>query len=748
MKKNHICRMAAMLLIAVMLLGFAGCDQNSGPAKSHIGGSDTLALTETEDTITLENARVQLVLNRNSGSIRTLANKESGLYLTKDAVDSIPVRLATATENIFKYDSFTYTVEKNDDKSKVLSLQWNFSGRPTVAATVTLEENADQISFRVKLLGNQQSDTIISVEYPIIEGIGSLKDKQTDCFLSPFITGYLFRNPVDNFNQDFYGITKKLGEYPSGWGYPMQFAAYYSEGLGGFYWQTTDGGDTVKSFTLTGDNNKLRLSIYHYLSDISDGDKVFDYDIVFANMTEGNWYEAADTYRDWALQQSWAADTGKLKDRTDVDKTLYEDTTLTIFGYRVTDDWDDYADIYDVLKGTVDGKFLNVAIYKNNTYMDRIKQYSDLLNIFEFSSLRTIASAETYCDYYSTAMMNAVGEKETFTIHYYECAAEQSWRDYALSREEGFITNYGVNGFYYDVDIAADHPKLCYDTSHSHGTRVNVLSDFLDQIQDARDLSDTNIPYTVGTEMITELLLPYVNYYQARANGGLLGWMEHDRVRTVIENGSAVQVPLFDYVYHEYGILRTDGYLTAESDIGDGFYYVAAYTALNGGIPELNYEYYPVADLPKTEDMNLQYLRFLDALGEVRTGYGKDFLVYGKMMPAPAVDAGTTVYDYSNLNYTQYTCLGMDYLAGKAELPNVVTAAWQNGDQNAVFLCNTSGESRTVTFTLEAGRDFGVDAGAVMQYSETGSVEICRIKDGVAKVTLTINPQEIIMLNF
>ena len=749
MRMKKIIRSAALLLSICLLFGCTNRPSDAGkkPALPAIPGSNTLALTQSEDAIVLENGKIRLVLNAASGSIRELANKETGLYLTKDAEDSLPVRIATATNTISKYDSFSFAVESDTAEVKAIRLEWKF-GEQVVQSVVSLGENDGQVAFRVGLQNNRQDATVVSVEYPILENIGSLYEPQTDYFLSPFVTGYLFRNPVENFNSDFYGITRQMGEYPSGWGYPMQFSAYYSQNLGGFYWQTTDGGDTVKSFTFTGDNGGLRLSVYHYLDDISDGDKSFDYQVLFANMTEGTWYEAANTYRDWAQQQSWAVQTGKLSQRTDVDKALYEDTTLTIFGYRVTDPWKDYADIYDVLKSTVEGKFLNIAIYKNNTYMDRIARYGDLLNIFEFSSLRTIDSAETYCDYYSTAMMDANGEKETFTIHYYECAAEESWRSYALSREEGFITNYGVDGFYYDVDIAADHPKLCYDISHSHGSKVNVLSHFVDQIKDARNLSNSGIPYTVGTEMITELLLPYVNYYQARANGGLLGWMEHDRVRPVIENGSAVQVPLFDYVYHEYGVLRTDGYLTAESDIGDGFYYVAAYTALGGGIPELNYEYYPISDLPATESMNMSYLRFLNELGKVRTGYGKDFLVYGRMMPAPEIDAGYSTYAYHNLNYTPYTCRGLDTLSGEAVLPNVVCTAYQNGEGSAMFLCNTSGETRTVSFTLYAGRDFSVDSGNVTRYDAAGGKTVGKIKNGVAEIRVTLEPQQIIMLNF
>lgn len=747
MKHTRITRFFALLLSLALLVSFPACGEKVKEPYENIGGSKTLSLEQTQDAIILENGLVRLVLNRDTGSIRELANKQSGLYLTKNARESIPVRLVTPSSTTTNYESFSYTLQDGSGEKQV-QLSWDFGERGQVQAVASLAEDSQRIIFRIKLLGTKLSAPVVAVEYPIMEGITTLKDKASDRFLSPFVTGYLFSNPVDNFNDEFYGISRAMGEYPSGWGYPMQFSAYYSQDQGGFYWQTTDDGDTVKSFTLTGDDGKLRLGIYHYLNELSDGDKDFDYDIVFENMIQGNWYEAANRYRDWAQQQSWATRTGLLKDRTDVDKTLYEDTTLTIFGYRVTDNWEDYADIYDLLKGTVDGKFLNIAIYKNNTYMDKIAQYEDLLNIFEFSSLRLMSTAEDHCDYYSTAMLSASGEKETFTIHYYECAAEPVWRQYALSREQGFITNYGVDGFYYDVDIAADHPKLCYDLTHTHGTRVNVLQDFYDQILEARALSETQIPYTTGTEMITEQLLPYVNYYQARANGGLLGWMEHDRVRVLIENGSALQLPLFDYVYHENGILRTDGYLSAESSFGDGFYYAAAYTALNGGIPELNYEYYPVPDLPKTEDMNLSYLSFLNALGQARTGYGKDFLVYGKMMPAPQVQIGTTEYEFHTLNYTPYTCVGMDTLSGKAELPDAVVTAWQNGEENALFLCNTSREPVTLTFTLEAGRDFGIEEGAVTQYTPDGSVQIASIRKGAAKITVTLAPQQLAMLNF
>lgn len=734
-------RLIYFLLMIAMLLSLLACaNENGNQNESNSPGA--LRLVEQDDTLVLENEKIRLVLNKSTGGIQELLNKEEKLYLTRDSADALPVRLVTATQTISDWSGFRYQILTNSDEEKKLLLHWDFPQGRAVESLVTLEAGSDTLRFHPSLKGNQQEDTVVAVEYPIIEKITSLGEPEKDRFLSPFVTGYLFHDPVTNFNRDFYGITREMGEYPSGWGYPMQFSAYYSENGGGFYWQTDDGGNTVKSFTMTGDDGNLRLSVYHYLDDIATGDTEFSYDVCFANLTQGTWYEAANRYRQWASQQSWATQTGKLSQRTDVDKTLYEDTTLALFGLRVAEDWADYTDIYDVLKSTIDGNFLNVAIYRNDRYLDKQKEYGDSLHCFEFSSLRLTDTAEDYCDYYSTAMSNARGEKETFTIHYYECAAEPAWREYALSRERGFIVNYDVDGFYYDVDIAADHPKLCYDTTHTHGTRVNVIDDFIDQIQEARFLASDGKIYSVGTEMIFEQLLPYVNYYQARSAGGVMSWMENDRIRALMENGSAQLVPLFDYVYHEYGIVRIDGYLTAEESLGEGFYHSAAYTALNGGICELNYEYYPMEDLPATESMDLERLDFLNALGKLRTGEGKNFLVYGKMLPAPETGCQTTVYPFKNLNYTPYSCVGKEALEGEVEVKNVVTSAFEYEGEVALFLCNVTQQTEELNFTVYAGRDYGVEEGVLC----LGTEEIAQVKDGTAKVKITLAPHEIAML--
>ena len=47
---------------------------------------------------------------------------------------------------------------------------------------------------------------------------------------------------------------------------------------------------------------------------------------------------------------------------------------------------------------------------------------------------------------------------------------------------------------------------------------------------------------------------------------------------------------IFEYIYFEYGAVRVDGYIFPEKVVGDAYYHIVAFTGLNGGIVEYNYE--------------------------------------------------------------------------------------------------------------------------------------------------------------
>ena len=374
-----------------------------------IEGKSTLSLSMTDDII-LENEKVRIIMEKD-GSIKEYANKESNLYLAKDVTNNIPIRINKQKDGYQEYSSYSFEVIENSSSSKKVSFTYHFN--PVIVKTfITLNKNSDEVIFNLELEGNVKNDTVLDIEYPIIDGIKTLKEKETDYFGAPYATGYLFNNPVDAFNgEGGMGIGKNLGLYPSGWYYTMQFSTYYSKGIGGFYWQTKDPGDTIKSFSFMGMDDTLKLSIYHYLDDIKDGNTKFDYDIIIANMNEGNWYEAANKYREWAKDQSWVKDR-KLTERDDYDKTLYEHTSLVNFGYRANEaSWSDMLSIYDQIASRIDNSIFNVSIYNNKKYVDIVKEYGHQFVCFEFHSISNIK------EYESNAMVNAQGQTQIFNLN-------------------------------------------------------------------------------------------------------------------------------------------------------------------------------------------------------------------------------------------------------------------------------------------------------------------------------------------
>ena len=658
-----------------------------------------------------------------------------------------------------------------------------------IIAHSRLGKGSDTVCFDVAIEGNVADEYIISVEYPVFNGIKELCEGGNDQFISPVATGFLFDDPAKNFNgtsYSFTGIDKSLGMYPSGWEYPMQFMAYITKNVGGFYIGTTDGGCTVKSFTFTGvGNNTLRAGVHHFLDDLAEENVTFDYEIQVANLTEGYWQEAGDRYFEFAKDQEWMQK-GKLEDREDINTGLFEDTVLVNFGIAgnrtdtpgnsITEHAKEQRErLYKLYTETLDGNIFNIYLnyWQRNhvsnefnstwdTYFpgsvdedfrNQILENGDQMLLFEFNTLYNAnyqLGSDTNKLWRSRAIQQLRGGKSIFTWTsatdhregWFICPSVEEWKEFCIAKDTEILKTYGANGLYHDVGTAAVAPQQCYDTSHAHGTRVNIIPEYIEIERLSKELASDYGQYSVGQELIYEQLLPYVDYFQARANGGLLSWMENDRFRDVLEAGDAVKIPLFDYVYHAYGGLRVDGFMMPYEELGDGYYYAMAFTVLNGGLPEYNYEFSNLADV--IDKVHMPYLEFINELGAARTTYGKEFLVYGTMKKAPTVDTGTVSYEYLNSNVV----LKNDTLRGIATFDRVITSAFEHDDKIGVFLMNISEEDLNTKFILEAGRFYGIETGKVKCYDTTTGTytDLADVKNGEAKCSVDLASRKVVML--
>lgn len=775
MNGKEVYKLSALALTAAVVLAGSGCAKDGDDgyyeekyvnplAGRDVGGIDALYLEEGAEKITIENENIRIVLERKNGAVVEFVNKESRVYLTQ-AGDAVPVRINRIRSGYevsdANYTDFEYAVEENSDRRKAVKMKWTYGDGIAVNATVGLGEGANEVVFRLAVENNAlqtndgvPSSCLYNVEYPIINNIDTLYQKETDYFLSPFTTGYLFHNPVGNFNGNFSGITKNYGLYPSGWEYPMQFQSYFSEGIGGFQFMTRDGGDTIKSFTFTGQNDKLRMSIYHYLSDVGKKDYSFDYDISIGNLTKGTWYESAEKYKVWALEQDWATKKGKLSQRTDIDKTFYEDTAMCNFCFPYTGEYTEAKQkaLYETTKGSLrGGKILNVAFGNPDYYTDKLLDLSrnnkDDFVFFEFPDFHSVASANDNPAEWETAVKTFLSDTSSTiynvngVLYFYECASSQDYLGRFLEKQQSYYDKYGVSGYYHDVGVAAVHPKQCFNTAHAHGTRVNVVSDYVEQMKLTRELMRKNGGGIYGQELIFEQMLPYIDFYQARANAEELGWMESDRVRGLIEEEECEKVSLFDYVYGAYGATRLDGFLTADPAVGDGYYYVVAYTVLNGGIPEYNYEFFTKKDYLEPGDYEVGRMEYLGYLYNMRKSFGNEYLVYGDMTKPPKTGAESTLYDYTLTRFE-----GTKKKEGVARFDDVISTAYRKGEKIGVFLGNVTDSRVSLKFVIDALRDYGIETGTIALQTLDGKKELFQVEKGKAKIDLTLSEREVVLL--
>jgi hypothetical protein len=301
----------------------------------------------------------------------------------------------------------------------------------------------------------------------------------------------------------------------------------------------------------------------------------------------------------------------------------------------------------------------------------------------------------------------------------------------------------GADSLYHDVGVGAVHPKRCYDATHPHGTRVNQVQASMEQMRGFYEMTRAR-GGIYGQELIFEQMLPYLDFYQCRANGGMLTHMEHTRLLPLLEDCRAEKLPLFEYVYGDLGAIRIDGYATPEADFGEGYYHDAAYTVLNGGVFEYNYENFPAGACPNADKHDETMMRFVGTLAQARRTYGKDFLVYGQMCRSPRVDAGRIAYPYV-CHKSHPERGGADY-HGLYTVDRVVTAAYRKDGSVAIFLCNVTAEALTVPLNVTPALQYSLQNGTARVLVDGVETEAFSFTDGGFEHTLTLPSRKVVMV--
>lgn len=181
--------------------------------------------------------------------------------------------------------------------------------------------------------------------------------------------------------------------------------------------------------------------------------------------------------------------------------------------------------------------------------------------------------------------------------------------------------------------------------------------------------------------------------------------------------------------------------MNADALIGESYYHIAAQTVLMGGIPEFNYEFVANGAYLTVEEHSEDMLEYIGYLGNIRQGYGKNYLVYGEMVKSPIVTDRTIEYDYIQ----QRTGLG-EADGGVITWSSAIASAYRWENTIGVFVCNPTATSQEINFVINAKRDYGITEGTVTLVDENGETLLCAIEDGKATVCWNADARQVILL--
>jgi hypothetical protein len=602
-----------------------------------------------------DNGRLRVEFDGSTGGICRLVNCATGQVIVDNAGPA-PWRMrAQGTRSPWYADgihvqpppsmvrhpapaSFDFTIA---DDSTSATLHWTSSDTGIwVEVRASLQPSGDlelwpTVSVEAKTIPPE------AFTYPILASPRPLSlDGTNDSLLFPGQAGWLMHRPLQGPPRECM--------YPDGYaGAPVQLLAYFEQGRGGFYVAAHDPYSTYKLLRFSAEE----LSIDHDAWDVRRGSGLdLGYPVVIAPLQIGDWHEAADRYRTWALAEApWTGGSRRVDERAEKAgaRWIYEEVGLSIWGAPSSLDWSPWYRRYAEIAGTPlhvvagwdwpqvlppslgeEGCF-PAKFHANNVSAWQGHYVTPYLNDLWVSS-----RAPDFLERWEPNLLlpyttfpwapfsepsgrwvdgEAEGPSNAWTItndDYFLCPATQAqsdlhaWRDVTLARD------YELPGVFYD--ISSGNPGgwcRCLRSAHGHppgrGRQIIEAYDAVNRHSKEVVAAETGRYWVQGTETIVENVIGAIDFYVSRTCAGPLGLLETWIIGPEDQPGGDLElIPLFQAVYHDVGPVYEDGWITLGRDEGDLFFWIAARIALQwGGVLSLQYgtvppERYEGCDLP------------------------------------------------------------------------------------------------------------------------------------------------------
>ncbi len=361
----HLTKEAAAHGLKVQMKSREASEASTDFFKSHPGA---IAAKETKDSILFANQQVGLEFGRSTGGFeltRFYGVAEDQDFLTKGNLvgsrDLFEVVMTLDPKHIGRDDrlkekgslfgimdemagdafsigsqsakSVSWRQEGTDTESK-LHLEWKgINVRENkealdVEVTVTLRAGDPLSYWRINVRNRSKRYGIERVRFPILS-LAPIGKAEDNMFVFPCARGGLVENVFNAPTGFGLHYDSRGAFYPHS--FNMQFQALYNRESGkGIYLGTRDSTPNLMNIQIINTPSEIAWRPGHFPPNITFAEEDYSqpYDCV-AGPFRGDWFDACQIYRDWALKQSWCRK-GPLLTRSDVPK-WYKEAPLMFY---------------------------------------------------------------------------------------------------------------------------------------------------------------------------------------------------------------------------------------------------------------------------------------------------------------------------------------------------------------------------------------------------------------------------------
>lgn len=545
-----------------------------------------LAADGDAETAALENAALRVEIGRKPAPfLSRLTHKGSG-----QAVIAAPAQKTLFSITLAKADGGTTVLDsaqagESSALGEATRLTLRYGKFPSADLSVEVTATCDRRSLltlwsiRVE---NRTGLPIKSVRFPQFVATPAIGDAADDVLVLPAMAGTLIENPATSW-RDGQSVTLR---YPGDMS--SQFLAYQDRSAG-VYLAGMDAEGHPMSMAVMKQKDGFR--IWHEFIPVTQGTTWRSPYPVALGVTQGTWYDTADTYKRWAVRQAWCAKT--LSRRSDIPAWWKEGPDVHVFAVRTYDEtracngsfypqirdylrawrakidgpvvamlggWENHrrwtaGDYFPVFDATNAGPaiaqlrqegfrpffFLSGLFY---TYRNEGRDGGDIPGAQRYTASYVVDETSRQPKSYTLNESNPTGEWKRHSYQF--CVGAPRTREF-FCRVVDQAHDLGVDVLQMD-QTTGGAGDVCYSDAHGHAPGVGLYStrafhDLLDAMR--RRGKDRTADFVLFHEEPHEQLIQHLDGFHVR---------EYYEKRWYRGQPGALGIPLFDYLYHEYAI--------------------------------------------------------------------------------------------------------------------------------------------------------------------------------------------------